>query len=92
MDYIVNDGSTIEFMLPDSPSFRISKHYIFSLEETFKRFPNADKAIIVEEDLLVSPDFFRYVASVKFILSRFIKRKLKIFVKYPITSIIIIYE
>lgn len=39
---------------------RISQHYKASLTATFNIFPNAKYAIIVEEDLDVSPDFFRY--------------------------------
>jgi beta-1,2-N-acetylglucosaminyltransferase len=38
---------------------RISQHYKASLTATFNIFPNAKYAIIVEEDLDVSPDFFR---------------------------------
>ncbi|ODM98945.1 Protein O-linked-mannose beta-1,2-N-acetylglucosaminyltransferase 1, partial [Orchesella cincta] len=39
---------------------RISQHYKASLTATFNIFPNAKYAIIVEEDLDVSPDFFSY--------------------------------
>lgn len=39
---------------------RISQHYKASLTATFNIFPNAKYAIIIEEDLDVSPDFFRY--------------------------------
>ncbi|XP_023721134.1 protein O-linked-mannose beta-1,2-N-acetylglucosaminyltransferase 1 isoform X3 [Cryptotermes secundus] len=38
---------------------RISQHYKASLTATFNIFPNAKYVIIVEEDLDVSPDFFR---------------------------------
>jgi len=38
---------------------RISQHYKASLTATFNIFPDAKYAIIVEEDLDVSPDFFR---------------------------------
>jgi beta-1,2-N-acetylglucosaminyltransferase len=38
---------------------RISQHYKASLTGTVNIFPNAKYVIIVEEDLDVSPDFFR---------------------------------
>jgi GNT-I family. len=38
---------------------RISQHYKASLTATFNIFPDARYAIILEEDLDVSPDFFR---------------------------------
>lgn len=39
---------------------RISQHYKAALTATFNLFPLAQHVIIVEEDLDVSPDFFRY--------------------------------
>jgi len=39
---------------------RISQHYKASLTATFNIFPDAKYAIIIEEDLDVSPDFFSY--------------------------------
>ncbi|KAB7507424.1 Protein O-linked-mannose beta-1,2-N-acetylglucosaminyltransferase 1 [Armadillidium nasatum] len=39
---------------------RISQHYKASLTATFNIFPSAKYAIILEEDLDVSPDFFSY--------------------------------
>lgn len=42
---------------------RISQHYKASLTATFSLFPKAKYAIVLEEDLDVSPDFFRYVMS-----------------------------
>lgn len=39
---------------------RISQHYKASLTATFNLFPDAKYAIIIEEDLDVSADFFRY--------------------------------
>jgi beta-1,2-N-acetylglucosaminyltransferase len=38
---------------------RISQHYKASLTATFNIFPDTQYAIIIEEDLDVSPDFFR---------------------------------
>ncbi|XP_076347188.1 protein O-linked-mannose beta-1,2-N-acetylglucosaminyltransferase 1-like [Tachypleus tridentatus] len=39
---------------------RISQHYKASLTASFNLFPDAKYAIIIEEDLDVSPDFFSY--------------------------------
>lgn len=39
---------------------RISQHYKASLTATFNLFPDAQYAIILEEDLDVSPDFFSF--------------------------------
>lgn len=39
---------------------RISQHYKASLTATFNLFPDAQYAIVIEEDLDVSPDFFSY--------------------------------
>jgi beta-1,2-N-acetylglucosaminyltransferase len=39
---------------------RISQHYKASLTATFNLFPDSQYAIILEEDLDVSPDFFNY--------------------------------
>ncbi|XP_066965702.1 protein O-linked-mannose beta-1,2-N-acetylglucosaminyltransferase 1-like [Macrobrachium rosenbergii] len=39
---------------------RISKHYKFSLNAIFSTFPRAQKAIVLEEDVLAAPDFFSY--------------------------------
>jgi beta-1,2-N-acetylglucosaminyltransferase len=39
---------------------RISQHYKASLSNTFQLFPRAQYAIVLEEDLDVSPDFFSY--------------------------------
>ncbi|CAG0914343.1 unnamed protein product [Notodromas monacha] len=41
-------------------SGRISQHYKASLTATFNIHPRADFAIILEEDLDISPDFFSY--------------------------------
>jgi hypothetical protein len=38
---------------------RISQHYKASLSALFKQHPVARHAILVEEDLDVSPDFFQ---------------------------------
>lgn len=46
---------------------RISDQYRHGLSRVFERFPNASKAILLEEDLIVAPDFFRYVRTHFFI-------------------------
>ncbi|CAB3383749.1 Hypothetical predicted protein [Cloeon dipterum] len=47
---------------------RISQHYKASLTATFNIFPDTQYAIIVEEDLDVSPDFFSYFSQTKRLL------------------------
>jgi beta-1,2-N-acetylglucosaminyltransferase len=42
---------------------RISQHYKASLTAVFNLFPSARYVIVVEEDLDVSPDFFKYALS-----------------------------
>lgn len=44
---------------------RIAQHYKASLTATFNIFPAARYAIILEEDLDVSPDFFRLVTTIQ---------------------------
>ncbi|XP_065908430.1 protein O-linked-mannose beta-1,2-N-acetylglucosaminyltransferase 1-like [Dysidea avara] len=39
---------------------RIDQHYKFCLDRIFELFPTANQAIILEDDLQVSPDFFSY--------------------------------
>lgn len=48
---------------------RIAMHYKFSLTAIFDRLPNATAVIIVEDDLLFSPDFYEYFNAVAPILS-----------------------
>ena len=47
---------------------RISQHYKASLTATFNLYPDAQYAIILEEDLDISPDFFRYFAQTMHLL------------------------
>lgn len=47
---------------------RISQHYKSSLGGIFTFFPDADKAIVLEEDLDVSPDFFSYFSETMHLL------------------------
>lgn len=47
---------------------RISQHYKASLTAIFNLYPDAEQAIILEEDLDVSPDFFQYFAQTMHLL------------------------
>ena len=48
----------------------IGAHYEFVLEDMFSvQYPNEDAIIILEDDLLVSPDFFSYFAATRTLLS-----------------------
>ncbi|KAI8774128.1 protein O-linked-mannose beta-1,2-N-acetylglucosaminyltransferase 1 [Biomphalaria glabrata] len=47
---------------------RISQHYKASLTATFNLHPKAQYAIVVEEDLTVSPDFFNFFSQTKHLL------------------------
>jgi hypothetical protein len=61
------DGIRLRGGVVDGGS-RISQHYKFSLTNAFKMIPNAPAFIIVEDDLLFSPDFYEYFTSVAPIL------------------------
>eukprot|EP01034_Spumella_vulgaris_P036539 gene36539-45059_t len=47
---------------------RIAMHYKFSLSAAFDRYPEAPALIVVEDDLLFSPDFYEYFRAVAPIL------------------------
>lgn len=47
---------------------RIASHYKFALTTAFQAFPESPGVIIVEDDLLFSPDFFEYFHAVSPIL------------------------
>ncbi|OTF75803.1 hypothetical protein BLA29_005925, partial [Euroglyphus maynei] len=49
---------------------RITQHYKASLTATFNLYPDAQYAIILEEDLDVSPDFFEYFAQTMHLLDQ----------------------
>ncbi|XP_018025964.2 protein O-linked-mannose beta-1,2-N-acetylglucosaminyltransferase 1 [Hyalella azteca] len=68
--WIQNDMSVDDFPAEgrNSSGFRISRHYIFSLEGAFSKFPEAQRVIIMEEDLLASPDFFDYFGQTAWLL------------------------
>lgn len=43
---------------------RIAQHYKFALTTGFDKFPQSNAVIIVEDDLLFSPDFYEYLVNV----------------------------
>ncbi|KAF1741294.1 hypothetical protein MXB_457 [Myxobolus squamalis] len=59
-------------MLPDGLSDKLNMtpiiHYKSALKEAFELNPNAKEIIILEDDLIVSPDFMAYVAQLMDIL------------------------
>ncbi|KAJ1427689.1 glycosyl transferase, partial [Ochromonadaceae sp. CCMP2298] len=40
---------------------RIAMHYKYALSSAFELFPTAQAVVVVEDDLLFSPDFFEYL-------------------------------
>ncbi|KAK4291429.1 hypothetical protein Pmani_035741, partial [Petrolisthes manimaculis] len=49
---------------------RISDHYRHALTRALARFPHAPKVIMLEEDLLASPDFFSYFHQTHWLLDK----------------------
>jgi hypothetical protein len=47
---------------------RIARHYRFALTSAFDSFPDAPAIVIVEDDLLFSPDFYEYLTNTGAIL------------------------
>lgn len=47
---------------------RIARHYKYSLSSAFDRFRSAEAVIVIEDDLLFSPDFYEYFKFVSPIL------------------------
>lgn len=41
---------------------RTNSNVRFALESVFRHFPRANKAVMLEDDLLLSPDFLRLVS------------------------------
>lgn len=54
---IINSDSSYETL---SPARRIARHYKFGIQKGFERFPDAHGLIIVEDDMLFSPDFLDF--------------------------------
>eukprot|EP01038_Epipyxis_sp_PR26KG_P012777 gene12777-17130_t len=52
----------------DDGAARIAKHYKYSLTSAFDKFPRSKSIIIIEDDLLFSPDFYEYFLSIQPIL------------------------
>ncbi|CAL4064718.1 unnamed protein product, partial [Meganyctiphanes norvegica] len=46
----------------------LNMHFRFSVHNVFTHFPDVDKAIILEDDLLLSPDFFRFFQQTAWLL------------------------
>lgn len=44
---------------PRGSNIRINEHIKFSVFHAFKYFPDADKIIVLEDDLILAPDFIR---------------------------------
>jgi hypothetical protein len=47
---------------------RIAQHYKFALTSAFDHFTNANALVIIEDDLLFSPDFYEYLTNVGSVL------------------------
>ena len=47
---------------------RIARHYKFSLSTVFDRYQDSKAVIVIEDDLLFSPDFYEYFQYVSPIL------------------------
>ncbi|XP_045127503.1 protein O-linked-mannose beta-1,2-N-acetylglucosaminyltransferase 1-like isoform X2 [Portunus trituberculatus] len=45
---------------PPGSNIRINEHIKFSIFQAFKHFSSADKVIVLEDDLILAPDFIRY--------------------------------
>eukprot|EP00903_Cladosiphon_okamuranus_P011864 g11145.t1 len=54
----------------DDGARRIAMHYKFALDHAFERRPNAPAVVIVEDDLLFSPDFLEYLEANAPVLER----------------------
>ncbi|KAK4287117.1 hypothetical protein Pmani_039808 [Petrolisthes manimaculis] len=65
INYLINNMEGIEFV---SSGARISRHYRYALHSVFLAFPQASRAIVLEEDLLVAPDFFSYFNQTSWLL------------------------
>lgn len=48
---------------------KIARHYKFALSAAFDHYPSAPALIVVEDDLLFSPDFYEYFAAVAPVLN-----------------------
>lgn len=66
--YIVHNTEVEQLRLrgamPQEGSTTIAKHYKFSLDKAFEHFSAAPAIIIIEDDLLFSPDFLEYLEGV----------------------------
>ncbi|CAL4172748.1 unnamed protein product, partial [Meganyctiphanes norvegica] len=67
--YVVHDTESKDIKFGSGGS-RISYHYRWALNTTFSLFPSTNKAIILEDDLLTSPDFFSYFNQTSWLLDQ----------------------
>ena len=58
------EGLRLRGGIREDGSITIAKHYKFSLTKAFDTFPNAPAIIIIEDDLLFSPDFLDYLEGI----------------------------
>lgn len=49
---------------PVGSNFRINEHIKFSVFHAFKYFSDVDKIIVLEDDLILAPDFIRWVIGI----------------------------
>ncbi|KAF2367929.1 Glycosyl transferase family 13 [Trinorchestia longiramus] len=70
ISYVQNSQTVEDFPedVRNSSGYKISQHYIFSLEHVFERFPDSKKVIVMEEDLLASPDMFDFFSQTSWLL------------------------
>lgn len=64
------EGLNLRGGVPLDGAQRIARHYKFSLTAAFRIFPKATAVIVVEDDLLFSPDFYEYFISTAPILEQ----------------------
>ncbi|CAL4065197.1 unnamed protein product, partial [Meganyctiphanes norvegica] len=53
-----------------SPAPRISRHLRFALFRSIRQFPKMKKFIVLEEDLLIAPDFYSYMQQTSEVLDQ----------------------
>ena len=60
------DGETRAY---ENGYFRLCAHFKWALDTVFRTQPNIDSVIVLEEDLLIAPDFFEYFLALAPLLS-----------------------
>jgi len=64
------DGIRLRGGMPVDGGVRIAMHYKYALTNAFNIHPDAPALIVIEDDLLFSPDMYEYFANVSPILER----------------------